>query len=247
MNSGHLQIVLDSLDFSPQLAIRVLGLSTVRTGAAGRCRARLDDVCHRPNHRASCGNHLKSDANGGAIESNSKVKRRLGHEADAAPNSCQTKRRGRPKGTGDSSSTLNGHSKETELVNPDGANLRCEGPSTAEEQQAVTVKKSRQHGVEGIAMMPSYLRSRFGDRLLSLVRFSASGRTSDTLSSAGARRSWTRRRSSTASPGAPSRAATRPSAPSRAAPGTARSGRAGPSWRSAWPRWSDRQGRARLY
>ena len=86
----------------------------------------------------------------------------------AAPCSTIQKKRGRPRGPAKCVSISRESTHESlrgdddvEILSDSPKRPACEEGGTGAGRQ---VKRGRQHGIDGLAMMPSYLRSRFGDR-----------------------------------------------------------------------------------
>lgn len=173
---SNLKKVLDALDFSERFCNRVLDsnagqFSYLHSKGRRAIQADLDS----PSAHDSCNCQAKlvsteTDTSGFKGAKGRMTKNVAAATRNSIP-SCSpvaseemsvltsgrqcSKRRGRPKGV---SNDANGASFEISL---DAQSKRsC---SRDIDINGVVLKRSRQH-IEGVAMMPSYLRSRFGDR-----------------------------------------------------------------------------------
>lgn len=176
MEPVHLESVLKDLDFSTRFATRVLESHRAHLSADNR---NLVDTfrSHRSNGHSSGAVRERSPGNDCLDKERARPKNRGDHIPEAADGVAQSslaKRRGRPKGKKNKNSCLNGCSKDRDMATSVVPNAESQSQRQSQsplplsqveaDQQALILKKSRQHGVEGFALMPSYLRSRFGDR-----------------------------------------------------------------------------------
>jgi hypothetical protein len=173
---SNLKKVLDALDFSKRFCNRVLDSKAgplLCLHSKGRKPIQTDlespSACDLSNNQAKLDNSETETESSGIKRDCGRITKTVAAATRNSLPSCspaaseefaecgrqRTKRRGRPKGA---SSDLNIAEVENDL----GAQGK-RSCSRDIDINGVVLKRSRQH-IEGVAMMPSYLRSRFGDR-----------------------------------------------------------------------------------